>query len=224
MSVMVGFLFVREKMSENKEIRFKFEATGLSSEEKKIAKKQFASYRKNYSIDNISDLEILAELVFREALQKRYKQKIEDLADKQKEVIPKHILNTLDQNLEQILILKEKLGLFETQKQSSWLDFWGRFKKKLQIYAQTHKAECTFKCPTCGAYALLLKKIDDCNTFNFNLLRGTFVYNKELMEEIEKGILSKERVAKIIGCSVDYIEGLYNKVYLKEKRQDSKSD
>ncbi|KKK98559.1 hypothetical protein LCGC14_2641550, partial [marine sediment metagenome] len=31
--------------------------------------------------------------------------------------------------------------------------------------------------------------------------------------------LTKQRVAEIMGVAIDYIEGLYEKVYLKEKRK-----
>ncbi len=213
-------------MTESK--NYKFKGVGLTTQEKNSARKHFKEYKSRYHIERYSDLALLEELVYKELISEQYKTKIKDIQKsktvKEKNIIPRNLLEALDENLDKILLLKEKLGLFLERKESNWIDFWGRFQKKLQIYAQTHKAECTFKCPTCGEYALLLRKIDNYNTFNFNLLRGTFVYNKELMEEIEKGTLSRERVAKIFGCSVDYIDGLYNEVYLKEKRQDTKSD
>ncbi len=103
-------------MSEN--LKFKFEATGLADDEKKEAKKQFSSYKRQYNIDNLSDLQLLSELVFREALQNRYKKQIEELSKKQKEVIPKHIIESLNSNLAEIIKVKEKLGLFEDKKKT----------------------------------------------------------------------------------------------------------
>ena len=211
-------------MEENKKNKYKFQGTGLGTSERRQAEERFIEYQTQYHIENLADFQLLEELVFRESLQERYKKQIGKLAKKSGEanIVPKHLLNALNDNLEQILILKEKLGLFDEKEKSDFYTFWERYKKKLQIYAETHEAECTFKCPSCGEYALLLLKVDDYNTFNFNLLRGTFVYNKELMEEIEKGTLSKDRVAKILGCSVDYVDGCYRDIYLKDKKQDNR--
>ena len=210
-------------------LKYKFDGTGLTVSEKHQAKKLFNSYRDKYNIGNVSDLQLLSDLVYREILQLRYKTKIGEI-DKNKKVgeigtiIPRNILNALNDNSNQIIVLKEKLGLFEERKnKEDWLEYWGRLKKKLQVYAETHKGACTFKCPKCGEYALLLKKIDDYNTFNFNWFKGTFIYNELLMEEIEKKTLTIKRVSEIIGCSSEYIEGLYNKVYLEEKRRKEKT-
>lgn len=214
-------------MEESKQNKYKFQGSGLGTSERRQAEERFIEYQTSYHIEKLADFQLLEELVFRESLQERYKTTIGDLVKKAKKVeltttIPKAMLNALNDNLEQILILKDKLGLFDEKEKSDFYTFWERYKKKMQIYAETHGAECTFKCPSCGEYALLLLKVDDYNTFNFNLLRGTFVYNKELMEEIEKGTLSEDRVAEILGCSVDYIKGCYNDIYLKEKKQDNR--
>ncbi|MHA1787861.1 MAG: hypothetical protein ACTSXT_01410 [Candidatus Helarchaeota archaeon] len=211
-------------MAESKK-KYKFEGIGLSTAEKRKAKKRFEAYIDNYHIENLADYQLIEELVFRESLQERYKKQIGKLAKKseKEELVPKHILNTLDDNLQNIVTLKEKLGLFDDKnKKDEVVEVLERLKKKMQIYAETHRAKCLFKCPSCGEYALLLKKIDDYNTFNFNLLRGTFVYNEQLMEEIEKGNLSIDRVAKILGCSSDYVKGCYEKIYLKEKEQSNR--
>lgn len=212
-------------MTENsKRDTYKLDFEGLITKEKNTAKKLFNEYRDKYHVENFSDLQILQSLVFREILQIRTKKKIASLnknrAVKEAQIIPRHLIDSLDNNEEKILILKDKLGFFSEKKESNtWLEFWERLKKKLQLHAETHRAECTFKCPYCKEYTLLLMKIDDFNTFKFNWLKGTFVYNKELMQEIEKGTLTKQRVAEIMGVSIDYIEGLYEKVYLKEKRK-----
>ena len=59
--------------------KYHFQGIGLEKEEKKPAKKLFADYRKNYTIDLLSDLQLLEELVYRETLQIRYKKKIEEI-------------------------------------------------------------------------------------------------------------------------------------------------
>ena len=55
---------------------YKFKATGLGVKETHMAEKRFEEYRKNYDITKLSDLELLSEKVFREALQEKTKAKI----------------------------------------------------------------------------------------------------------------------------------------------------
>ena len=47
-------------------------------------------------------------------------------------------------------------------------------------------------------------------------------FDKLFLEEIEKKNLTKKRVSEIIGCSLEYIEGLYENIYLEEKRKKEK--
>ena len=50
------------------------------------------------------------------------------------------------------------------------------------------------------------------------MFKGTLLYNKVLMEFIDNGKLTIEEVSKVFGLqNTDYIKGIYNKVYLKEK-------
>ena len=105
-------------MSEIKIKKYFFQGTGLSTAEKKIAKKLFNKYLKSYpGIDNLSDFQLLENLIFREILQKKYKEKIGYLTKNKKvedtQIIPGHLINALNTNEEQILLLKDKLGLFK---------------------------------------------------------------------------------------------------------------
>jgi len=206
------------KASLEREKSFKTEWVGFKSEETRKANELLRTYIEKYSITKFSDREDLKTLVENEILKQRIQKELHD----QKGIPPKYAIDSLNTLQNQILNLKEKLGVFAGKDKSDFYIFWERYKNKMQLYAETHEAECTFKCPSCGKYALLLFKVDDYNTFNFNLLRGTFIYNKELMEEIEKGTLTETRVAKILGCSVDYITGCYNEIYLKDKSQDNR--
>ena len=76
--------------------KYRFHGEGLEPNEKKIAKKLFDDYRKNYSIDTLSDLQLLESLVYRETIQIRYKKKIEDISKsktvKEANIIPKNLL------------------------------------------------------------------------------------------------------------------------------------
>jgi len=134
----------------------------LTVSEKRWAKSRFEDYRNHYHMESFSDLQLLEELVFREALQERYKKKIgklakptkkeksekEDTKNKPKvvaEVVPKYLLKALDENLDKILIIKEKLGLFEEKKENDFNAFQ-ILDKKFKIWKENRGAKraCNF--------------------------------------------------------------------------------
>ena len=90
---------------------YEFKGSGLTAKERRWAKKRFDEYKEHYHIDHLSDLQLLEDLVFREALQERFKKQIEKIektkANKENVIVPKNIIESLDGNLEQIIIIKE---------------------------------------------------------------------------------------------------------------------
>ena len=126
-------------------------AVGLSGQEKKLARTKFREYQTNYHIENFSDIQLLEELVYRETIQERYKKKVEDLNTKvKKQIIPKFVQSALDDNLNQILILKDKLGLFEDKKETK--DAFKHIqilKKKFKAWREENQGSRTCICPHC---------------------------------------------------------------------------
>ncbi len=157
-------------------------------------------------------------------LEDRIKEKIYNLTkDKDNVEIPnKYILDSLTGIQKQNLDLKSKLG-FNNTKKIGWLDFWSMFCKKINAYAVEHRGEFTFKCPKCGMLALILRKVSDSDIFEWKMFRGTFIYNKTVMELIDEKKIDYARASKIFGCSPEYMEGLYNKLFLKEKAKEKKN-
>ena len=105
----------------NKTNKTEFDGTGLTSGEKRSGSHRYSAYKDKYHIDNISDLQLLNELVFFEALQIRYKKQIEKFSNSittsDAPKIPTATLKTLNDNLAQIITLKKELGLIsETDK------------------------------------------------------------------------------------------------------------
>lgn len=205
-------------MSENKDIRFKFEGSGLNKDEKKNAKKQFASYRKNYNIDNPSDLELLSELIFRQMIQKRYKQKVEELSNKQKEIIPKYIFETLDKNLAEIITIKDKLGLFEDKKKTDPFAIFKALMKKFDIYKRNHQTEFQVVCPFCSKLFFLNIRTDKYKVSKLDLFKNKILTNKRLWELYKEGKITETDVAGVLNVSVDYVKWLEEKIYSKDSK------
>jgi len=73
--------------------------------------------------------------------------------------------------------------------------------------------------------ALLLRKVDDYNAFDFKMFKGTYLYNEEMFKDIDNGKITKEDVARYWGLqNTDYINGIYEKVYSLEKKKQEQEN
>jgi len=211
----------------SKEI-YKFHGDGLSKDEKKWCQTRFDLYRDNCTVENLSDLIDLESLVQMELRLKQLMDYISARREKTKDTDSYHPANKDLESaqflLKSILELKQQLGLKEEKRTESFLDFLKSFKKKVTLYVLEHRGAFTFKCPHCGGLALLYKKIDDYNTVDFKMFRGTLLYNEKLLSLIYEGKLSIRDVAEVFGqpCD-DYVKGIYEKVYLIERAKSKKS-
>ena len=213
-----------------KKDQMKVDWVGMTKDEIKVAQKSFENYIENHHIESFNDLEDLKTLVYNSILENRLKQKIfeltthEDADGNSKPEIPnKNILDSLTGLQKQMLDLKQKLGLNES-KTEGWMQFWARLCKKINTHAVEHRGAFTFKCvdPNCGKIALLLRKIDDYNTFEFKCFRGTFIYSEPLMKMIDEKRTDFKEAASIFGCGEEYMQGMFQKIYLREKKHVKK--
>jgi len=201
--------------------KLKVDWIGLTKEEIKFADKLYANYIDHHHIEGFNDLEDLKTLVFNTILENRIKTDIAPKINKEtKELefrIPsKMATDSLTNIQKQNLDLKNKLGLNKSKK-LGWLDFWGGLCEKINAHAVHNRGSFTFKCPSCGKLALLLRKISDYNTFDFGIFRGTAIYSEKMMELIDDKKITVEDAAAIFAVSPEYISGCYLGIYLKEK-------
>lgn len=197
---------------------YKFQGTGLNTKERSWAKKRFKNYLINYPyVNNLSDLELLEELVFREAIQERYKVKIGILADNKKlkneGLIPKHILKSLDDNLQQVLTLKEKLGLFDEKKEKSFFDHFKTLSNKFKQWRKNNWSEREVVCPFCSKIFFLKIRTDKYESIKSPFFKNRTIANRPLFELVKGGKITKEEAAEVLGVSSDYIDWLKEKFY-----------
>jgi len=210
---------IAKELLKEEDKKYKVEWVGLTTAEKKKADKLFDEYSKKYQITKLSDLEDLKSLIFTTTVKERI-QKILQKLEKSGNAPPVRTMDSYDTLHKQESELKARLGLGQEKKESKWKVFWTNFKKKLLHYVLYHKGAFYFKCPSCKKMALLLRKVEDYNTFDFTMFRGTYLYNEEMFKDIDSGKISKEDVSRYWGLqNTDYINLIYEKVWLPEQKK-----
>ena len=204
-------------MEESKNTDFK--GIGLTKGEKNKAKKRCEEYKQRYHIESLSDIQLLEQLVFREILQERTKKQVRKVTKAKKKVeenaISPYLLKVLNENEERILILKEKLGLFEEKKGEDPFKYIQRLKKKFKKWREENQGSRTLICPHCSKMVILKIRTKAWEALKHPFFKDRILANKHLWDLHRKGKITKEDIAKVLGCSPDYVEWLEEKIYSK---------
>lgn len=210
--------------------RYKFIGTGLTNNERKWGQRKFKEYEKLYSIERLSDLSLLEQLIYLEVLERRYKNRIQELdeynktitsqkdgEEYKKPIIPKNIREALQENLEQQLILKEKLNFFADKTSSDAYKYIELLKKKFEHYQKSHPMEFSVKCPKCNFLFFLNRKTTDYKpNEKLELFDHNILLNKSLWNMFKNKEVTKEQVAKILCVSIDYVNWLSDNIDFEE--------
>ena len=208
---------------ENKDnSKYKFQGTGLSVSEKNFAKRAFNKYLSTYPNPSYSDLQLLEELVYRETIHERYKKKIGDLSKDEKvkgeKIIPRYLLEFLNENLAQQITIKDKLGLFKERTEDEYKAFQ-ILEKKFKIWEQNHLEERKVSCPFCSEIFFLHIRTDKYKESGLKLFKNKVLCNERLWKIYKEKKITKEEFAKILNVSEDYIDFLEKKIYGKETKK-----
>jgi hypothetical protein len=215
-------------MEESKE-KYLYQGVGLGRYEKIHGQKKFDEYCSIYHITQFSDLQLLEELIYREITQERFKIEIEEkkastekknktLSDEnQKEIsVPKYVVEAMNANLEQVLVLKEKLGLLNNQEGDDGFKYIQQLEAKFKNWCQENQ-DRTFSCPHCSKMILLYMKSEYWETMKHPFFESKVLGNKKLWELYKTNKLTLKEIAEVLGCSEKYIAWLENKIYLRKK-------
>ena len=227
-------------MTENDSSEYTFQGSGLAGKEKNWAKKRFEEYRANYSIGDYSDLQLLEEVIFKEALIERYKQKIEGLTKQVtkkkkdsetaenigKDVIPKHLINSISELTDQIMNIKDKLGLIDRDVDEKRIE--KQKEKKFELWLEQNQACRETKCEHCGKMLLLTIRVDKYDARKFPFFMDKYLFNKESWRCYWLGKITKLELTRILvgreATLTDYIDWVEDKleknpVFLKFKKR-----
>jgi len=185
----------------------------IDDKEKNQAKKCFEKYLEAHDFETYSDLSTLSMLVFNEILIGRIQNTINECTTKDgKTYINDKLVKSLHEAENQVLSLKTKLRIDKEEKADDFTALQ-LLKKRFHNWLQENRNECSIAVPyTCASCSkddvkmiLLRKRVSDWDAINHPHFLGRFWYNKDAMDLVKSGALSKENYAKIFATSIDMV-------------------
>lgn len=206
-------------------VKYEYKGVGLNRTEFKHGKEKFDEYCSVYHINAFSDLQLLEELIYREITQERFKIEIEEKKastekknktlkeeDKKDIAVPKYVVDAMNTNLDQVLSLKEKLGLLNNHEGDDGFKYIQQLEEKFKKWCQENQ-DRSFACPHCSKMVLLYMKQEYWETMKHPFFESKVLGNKKLWELYKEKILTKKQVAEVLGCSEKHIDWLEKKIY-----------
>lgn len=190
---------------DHKEIVNKFKG-----EEKKQALSLLEKYLKDYSIESVSDVNTLKEILFYEIIQYRLQDKLNDFAESK--TIPIQLVNVMHENSDAIIKLKNSLGLFADKEKKTEYDVLKHLKRRFQVWLDENQASRTLVCPHCSKMILLKMKTDIWESQKHPYFYDRVIYNKVLFQLYHDKKINKKDLAGVLETSEDYIDWVINKI------------
>jgi hypothetical protein len=185
----------------------------IDPKEQKQAKQCFEKYLEAHDFESYSDLSTLSMLVFNEILVGRIQTTINGCKTKDDKIyINDKMVKSLHEAENQVLALKTKLRIDKEEKVDEFTALQ-LLKKRFHNWIQENRNECTlavpFTCQGCGKddvkMVLLRKRVKDFDVLDHPFYSGRFTYNEEIINDVEKKVITIEQAAKYLKVSKDYI-------------------
>jgi len=181
-----------------------------SEDEQKRAKTLLDKYIQEYTIETVSDRNILKQLIYLEVLNTRIQDSLNNYTGPDKDLVK--LIDVIHKNLSQILILKTELGLSGSKNKQNEANALETLKKKFKNYLKENQASRTLVCPHCSQMILLRIRTTAYEAQKHPFFRDRILYNKPLLALYKEGKLTQKDVASVLECSEDYIEWVINKI------------
>jgi len=181
-----------------------------SVKERRQAQALLQKYLRDYHIETISDKNLLKQIIYCEVLAARL-QKILNNIGKPGSKVPIHVIDAYHRTLNQVIELKEKLGITKEQQQKqNVFDVIQTLKKKFKIWRENNLSRHVI-CPYCGQVIWLKIRTDAYEASKHPFLKDRVLSNEHLVKLYQEGKITKNDVAQILECSDDYINWLINR-------------
>jgi len=189
---------------------------GLSDIEKQKAIQLYDQYVSEHSFESLAEKSTLINLVYLEMLNDRVKLYIEKEGKDKQGAIPLRMTEQLVFNNTQIMQFKEKLGMMRDADSENALELMNELKEKALTYYNEHAGCTTIRCPYCQQLFNLLMDVSNLTPEKCSFFRGTMLYNLPLLNLYHNKKITKEEVANVLGTHINYVDFIYNNLYLKE--------
>ena len=182
----------------------------IDTAEKRLANELLAKYLKDYTIETISDKNTIRQLIYLEAFQSRL-QKAANEFNATNGSVPIDLMEAIHKNLNQIVSLKEKLGLTRKNVEVDGLKQLELIQKKFKKWREENGPMKTSVCPHCGKLTRLVLRLDALEAIKHPFWKDRVLGNEHIIRLFKAGTLTKVDLAKIFGVSEDYAEILVSK-------------
>ena len=186
------------------------------AEEKSFAEALLSNYLNEHSFVNSSEKDSLIHLIDLEVLLSRIKQQLNLEWQKANKTIPVQYIQQVSELTEQIIKLKETLGLVQKESQKDTVTEWNKLKEKALNYYKESAGCNVVRCPDCKKLFMILKDMKSCIEMKLPWFKKTLLYNRKLFELYDQNRLTKDEMAVIFGVSQDYIDYIYEGTYKNE--------
>lgn len=196
-----------------KDIEYKYVGVGLDTNEKRLGHKKFKDYIEKYNISSLSDLSLLEELVYLELLADKIKVNIAEkqekcIVDNKEFNVPKFLIDSMNVNFEQIIAIKDKLGMFENKDGNDGFAYIQKIKEKFKRWEEENQASRTMVCPECSKMILLRIKPEVWEIQKHPFFQDKLLANKHLVVLYKAGKITAEDVGLILETSPAYTNWL----------------
>ena len=194
--------------------------------EKKLAKTLIKKYLESYTPETVSDVNTLRSVIFLEILNLR----LQDKMNTTKELSSRDSLNTVNtihNNLKEILSLKNSLGMVKDKKKAGAKSvdvLIGQWKKQFKVWCSNNQATRQRVCPYCYQMFLLKIRPEYWEVGKHPFFKDRILYNKPLVDLYLEKVITKEKLAKILECSEDYIDWLLKKIHITKEKEKLLND
>lgn len=187
-----------------------------NDEDKYRALELYEKYTTEKDFETFSERSVLIHLIELELIADKIKKYINEQSDEKRGIPLKSTVELLEYT-ERINDIKIKLGLLGNSESKTFLENWNILLKKTQTYYETHKGCNITKCPKCQTIIELRMRTEGLQPEECKWFKGTLLYNAPLFALFHNKIITAEQVAEILGTGTQYVEMMYQNIFLKEQ-------
>lgn len=200
---------MKEFYKSNK-MNFELDSLFVDKEEIKAAKELQKKYLDNYKIETVSEKNLLSQLIYLEIFHLRL-QKSANAFEGTIGGVPGQLLDSLHKNINQIILLKDRLGIGKGDEGNDNYSVIETLKRKFKVWLSENQGSRTLNCPHCGQYIILKIRTEAWESAKHPYFKDKLLGNSHLTKLYTEGKITQEDVSKILGTSPEYTSWLVEK-------------